>query len=114
MAEHLKFIDVVTLWMWKVDELANVGSYLTSLEKLAPQCRKMAGVYTTALHENKTPRWTGMPVPLMHKQCEQAQGWLRSGRIEGIIIYGGTTFGLGFEAVDWTREWICKAADTKL
>ena len=40
--------------------------------------------------------------------------WLHSGRIEGIIIYGGTTFDLGFEAVDWTREWIRKVGPTKL
>ena len=114
IAEHLKFIDVVTLWMWKPEELANVDSYLTSLENLAPQCRKMVGVYTTALDENKTPQWTGMPIPLMQKQCEQALGWLRSGRIEGIIIYGGTTFDLGFRAVDWTREWVRKVAGMKL
>lgn len=114
IAEHLKQIDVIGLWMWKPEELANVGSYLTGIEKLAPQCRKMLGLYTTALNENKTPGWTGMPVPLMQKQCEQALEWLRSGRIEGIIVYGGTTFDLGFEAVDWTREWIRRVGDTML
>ncbi|MGH9326333.1 MAG: hypothetical protein ACRD2B_06560, partial [Terriglobia bacterium] len=114
IADYLKFIDVITLWMWKPEELANVGSYLTRLERLAPQCRKMVGVYTTALNENKTPGWTGMPIPLMQKQCEQALGWLRGGRIEGIIIYGGTTIDLGFESVPWTREWIRKVGDTKL
>jgi hypothetical protein len=114
IAEHLKLIDVIALWMWKPEELDKVDSYLTQLDKLAPQSRKMVGVYTTALTENKTPAWTGMPVPLMQKQCEQALGWLRSGRIEGIIVYGGTTFDLGFEAVDWTREWIRKVGQTKL
>ena len=114
IVEHLKQMDVIGLWMWKPEELANVDSYLTQLDKLAPQSRKMVGVYTTALNEGKTPEWTGMPVPLMQKQCEQALGWLRSGRIEGIIVYGGTTFDLGFEAVDWTREWIRKVGPTKL
>jgi hypothetical protein len=114
ITEHLKQIDVIALWMWKPEELANVDSYLTRLNKLAPQCRIMLGVYTTAFNENKTPGWTGMPVPLMQKQCEQALGWLRSGRIEGIIIYGGTTFDLGFESVDWTREWIRKVGETKI
>jgi hypothetical protein len=114
IAEHLKLIDVIALWMWKPEELDNVDSYLAQLDKLVPQCRKMVGLYTTALNENKTPGWIGMPVPLMQKQCEQALGWLRSGRIEGIIVYGGTTFDLGFEAVDWTREWIRKVGPTKL
>jgi len=114
IAEHLKQIDVIGLWMWKPEELANVDSYLTQIHKLAPHCRVMLGVYTTALQEHKTPEWVGMPVPLMQKQCEQALAWLRSGRIEGIIVYGGTTFDLGFEAVDWTREWIRKVAPIKL
>ena len=114
IAEHLKLIDVITLWMWKPEELDEVDSYLTKLDQMAPHCRKMVGVYTTALNEKKTPAWTGMPVALMQKQCEQALGWLRSGRIEGIIVYGGTTLDLGFEAVDWTREWIQEVAPTKL
>jgi len=114
IVEHLKQIDVIGLWMWKPEELADVDSYLTQIKQLAPQCRVMLGVYTTALNEGKTPGWIGMPVPLMQKQCEQALGWLRSGRIEGIIVYGGTTFDLGFEAVDWTREWIKKVAPTKV
>jgi len=114
IVEHLKQIDVITLWMWKPEELADVDSYLAQLDKLVPRCRKMVGLYTTALNEGKTPAWTGMPVPLMQKQCEQALGWLRGGRIEGIVVYGGTTFDLGFEAVDWTREWVRKVGPTKL
>lgn len=114
IAEHLKLIDVITLWMWKPEELEHLDSHFTRLDKLAPGCRKMLGLYTTALNEHQTPAWTGMPIPLMEKQCEQALAWLHSGRIEGIIIYGGTTFDLGFEAVDWTREWIRKVGPTKL
>ena len=114
IAEHLKLIDVITLWMWKPEELAKLDSHLTRLDKLAPGCRKMLGLYTTALNEHQTPAWTGMPIPLMQKQCEQALAWLHSGRLEGIIIYGGTTFDLGFEAVDWTREWIRKVGPMKL
>ncbi|MGA2077699.1 MAG: hypothetical protein ABSH52_29770 [Terriglobia bacterium] len=114
IAEYLKLIDVITLWMWNPEELANVDSYLNKLDQMVPHCRKMLGVYTTALQENKTPPWVGMPVPLMQKQCEAALAWLRSGRIEGIIVYGGTTFDLGFEAVDWTREWIKKVGPMKL
>jgi hypothetical protein len=114
VAEYLKLIDVITLWMWKPEELADVDSYLTKLEQMIPGCRKMVGVYTTALEDNRNPPWTSMPLPLMQKQCEQALGWLRSGRIEGIIVYGGTTLDLGYEAVDWTREWIRKVADSKV
>jgi hypothetical protein len=114
IAEYLDLIDVVTLWMWTPEELADLDSHLTKLEKLAPHSRKMLGVYTVALDERKTPAWTGMPVSLMQKQCDQALRWLHEGRIEGIIVYGGTTLDLGFESVHWTREWIQKVGETKL
>ena len=110
LAEYLKLIDVITVWAWKPEEIADMDSYLTKLDHMAPGCRKIVGVYTTALQEPKMPPWISMPIPLMKKQCEQALGWLQSGRIEGICIYGGTTFDEGYPAVDWTREWIRKVA----
>jgi len=69
ITEYLKQIDVIALWMWKPEELANVDFYLTSLNKLAPQCRIMLGVYTTALNENKQ-RHGRMPVPLMENSAK--------------------------------------------
>jgi hypothetical protein len=114
VTEYLKLIDVITFWIRKPEDLADQDSCLTKLEKLAPHCRKMLGVDTCAIDRTRTPAWTSLPIPLMQKRCEQALGWLRSGRIEGIVIYGGTTIDLGFESVEWTREWIQKVGDTKL
>ncbi|MGA2074091.1 MAG: hypothetical protein ABSH52_11360 [Terriglobia bacterium] len=110
LGEYLKLIDVIALWGEPVKDSAN----LALLEKLAPNCRKMLGLYTTDHDKNRVPAWIGMPVPTMQRQCEVALQCLRDGRIEGIIIYGGTTLDLGFASVDWTREWIRKVADTKL
>ena len=112
--EHLKLIDVITLFMWRPEDLADVDGHLTKLEQLVPGCRKIVNVYTAALQDNRNPPWLSMPIPLMQKQCEEALGWLRSGRIEGICIYGGTTLDVGYEAADWARDWIRKVADTKL
>jgi hypothetical protein len=112
--QHLKQIDAIGLWMWKPEVLAHVDSYLTQIGKLAPRCQAMLGVDTTGLQEQEMLEWVRMPVSLMQKQCEQALAWLHSGRIEGIVVYGGTTLDLGFEAVDWTREWIRGVAPTKV
>jgi hypothetical protein len=114
VAEYLRLIDVLTLWIRTPEGLADQGSCLTKLDKLAPQSRKMLGVDTFTMDRKKTPAWTGKPIPLMQKHCEQALAWLRNGRIEGIIIYGGTTLDVGFESVNWTREWIRRVGDTKL
>ena len=112
--EYLKLIDVITLWSSKPEDVANLGTNLARLEKLAPNSRKMVGLYTTDYDAKRTPAWVGMAVPAMRQQCEQALSCLRSGQIEGIVIYGGTTFDLGFEAVEWTRKWIRRVGPTKL
>jgi len=109
IVEHLKVIDVITFWIRKPEEVANEDLYLTKLEKMVPGCRIILGLDTFA----DTHPWTSRPIPLQQKLCEQALGWLRSGRIEGIIVYGGTTIDVGYESAEWTREWIRRVADTK-
>lgn len=111
--EYLDLIDVVTLWTWETAELANLEANLAKLEKLAPKSRKLLGCYTAEYDRNRTPWWTALPVPLMQQQCETGLRWLRQGRIDGIIIYG-TAMDLGWECVDWAREWIQKVGEQKL
>jgi hypothetical protein len=113
ISDYLALIDVVTLWTWETAELANLESHLGKLEKLAPKARKLLGCYTASLDPNGTPRWTAMPVPTMQSQCEAGLRWLREGRIDGIIIYG-TAMDLGWECVDWVREWIQRVGESKL
>ncbi len=114
IADYLNLIDVVTLWTWETADLVDLEGNLTRLERLAPKPRKMLGCYTAEYVGKRTPAWTGMPVPTMQRQCEFALRALRDGRIEGIIIYGCTTMDLGWESVDWTRDWIRQIGDSKL
>jgi hypothetical protein len=111
--EYLSLIDVVTLWTWETAQLANLEANLARLEKLAPKSRKLLGCYTSDYDPKRTPWWTALPVPIMRKQCETGLNWLRQGRIDGIIIYG-TAMDLGWDSVDWAREWIQKVGDQKL
>jgi hypothetical protein len=112
ISDYLNLIDVVSLWTWETAELANLEANLAKLEKLAPRSRKLLGCYTAALGKG-TPRWTDLKAPAMQKQCETGLRWLRDGRIDGIIIYG-TAMDLGWESVEWAREWIQRVGDTKL
>jgi hypothetical protein len=112
ITDYLKLIDVITLWTWETAELANLEANLVKLEKLAPKSRKLLGCYTARL-EDATPRWTDLKAPAMQKQCETGLRWLRERRIDGIIIYG-TAMDLGWESVEWAREWIQRVGDTKL
>ena len=119
IAEYLRLIDVITYWIRNPEDLADQDGWLTKLEKLAPHCRIILGLDTFAdnsFADNKpqTPAWTDRPIPLQQKRCEEALGWLRSGRLEGIIIYGGTTIDVGYKAAEWTRQWIRRVGETKL
>ena len=112
LTDYLNLIDVITLWTWETAELANLEANLAKLEKLTPKSRKLLGCYTASLG-NGTPRWTDLKAPAMQKQCETGLQWLRAGRIDGIIIYG-TAMDLGWESVEWARDWIQRVGDTKL
>jgi hypothetical protein len=113
IADHLKLVDVITFWNFDTEGLKDFELNLAKLERLAPGSRKMMGCYITDFDGKRSPRWTEMPVKTMRRQCETGLRWLREGRIEGVIIYG-TVLDMGWEVVEWTRQWIQEVGDTKL
>ena len=100
---------MVTLWNGKPEDLVNLESHMKRAEKAAPKARKMLGCYVVDYGRKQ-----GIPVPTMQLQCETGLHWLQERRIEGIVFLGNTTMDLGFESVEWTRQWIQKVGDTKL
>jgi hypothetical protein len=109
ISDYLRLIDVITFWTWKPSDLRNLESNLARLENLAPKSRKMLGCYVVDYDEKKS-----LAVSAMQYQCELGLRWLRTGRIQGIIFLGNTVMDLGYEAVDWTRDWIAKVGDVRL
>ena len=107
--DYLGLIDVITLWTGKPADLENLESNLKKAETAAPKARKMLGCYVVDYGKKQ-----GTPVPLMKLQCETGLRWLRQRRIEGIIFLGNTTMDLGFDSVEWTRQWIQKVGNTRL
>lgn len=112
-AEYLKYIDVVTFWTWRTQELARLEENFAVLERLAPKARKMLGCYTTSYDPKAAVRWTELPVETMRKQCETGLRWLQEGRIEGIIIYGNF-LELDWDCMKWVRDWIARVGDQPL
>jgi hypothetical protein len=112
IGDYLKLIDVITLWTGETAEIANLDANLARLKKIVPTSRILLGCYTAQYDKNRTPMWLPLPVPAMKQQCEVALRWLREGQIEGIIIYGNF-FDLGWDSVEWARQWIQKVGDTK-
>jgi hypothetical protein len=109
LTDYMNLIDVMTLWTSYPDDLVNLESYLPAAEKLAPHSSKVLGCYVVDFARKKS-----IPVSAMQLQCETGLRWLRQGRIEGIIFLGNTVMDLGYEAVDWTRDWIARVGDLHL
>ena len=107
--EHLELCDKLSFWTWKACDLDELESNFEKVEKLAPRCGKVLGCYMWD-YGQKAP----MPVVWMERQCEMGLGWLRQGRIEGMIFLASCICDLGLEAVEWTREWIASVGDQPL
>lgn len=103
---YLELCDVVTLWTWQADGLANLESNFAKLEELLPGKRKVLGCY---LWDFGTAR--AMSLDSMKQQCELGLAWLRAGRIEGMIFLASPICDLELEAVEWTRQWIAEVGD---
>jgi hypothetical protein len=109
VAEHLQHCDVVTLWTMKDDELAVLEESFHRCEALVPGKRIVMGCYMWNYSENRP-----MTMALMEKQCELSLGWIREGRLDGLIFLASCICDLGLEAVEWARQWIARVGDGPL
>jgi hypothetical protein len=109
VADYLELIDVLTLWTMDPKQLDHLESNFAKVEKLAPRPKKMLGCYLVDYAQKKS-----IPLDVMQRQCETGLRWLKEGRIEGIVFLGNTVMDLGYECVEWTRQWIQKVGDTRL
>jgi hypothetical protein len=50
----------------------------------------------------------------MQRQCEFGLEALKQKQIEGMMFLSNGVMDIGFEAVEWTREWIQKVGDTRI
>lgn len=109
VGEHLKLCDKVSFWTWKATALENLERNFEQAERLAPSAGKVLGCYMWDYGQGQP-----MPVDLMEKQCELGLGWLRQGRIEGMIFLASCICDLELEAVEWTREWIAGKGEERI
>ena len=109
LTDYLSLIDVITMWTGSSRDLVALEGNLAKLDKLVPGKRKTLGCYFFDFSEKKP-----VPVSAMQFQCEMGLKWLHEGRIEGLVFLGNSVEDLGYECVDWTRDWIQKVGDTRV
>ena len=55
-----------------------------------------------------------LSVERMRMQVETGYGWLREGRVAGMIFLATPNVDVDLEAVEWTRAWIATVAEEEL
>jgi hypothetical protein len=106
---HLELCDIVSLWTWKSEDLAELETNFARLLELAPQKRVFLGCYLYDFGNNRA-----LPLDRMKHQCTLALRWLQEGKIEGIIFLGTNVCDLNLETVEWTRAWIAQVGSQAL
>jgi hypothetical protein len=107
--DYLDLLDGVTFWTWKPEEIAHLTSNMARLKKLAPRLKVIQGCYLVDFTRKQST-----PIPAMRQQCEFGLKALQQNRIAGMMFLSNGVMDVGFEAVEWTREWIQKVGDTPL
>lgn len=106
---HLDLIDHLCFCTWMADDVRHLERNFERLERSAPGHGIYLGCY---LYDYGKLR--PMPLDLMQHQCECALRWLHKGRVQGVIFLTNNVCDLGFEAVEWTRQWIAQVGGQPL
>jgi len=109
LAPYLAACDVVTFWTWKPEQVARLEENLARVEALAPDQRKVLGIYLWDYGGGQP-----MPIACLEHPCRLGLEWLHSGRIDGIIFLASCICDLELEAVEWARQWIARVGEEQL
>lgn len=108
-AAWLDSADVITFWNWNSRELANAAANLDRIIALTPGKRHFAGCYLYNFGDCRP-----LTAAEMNGQLAVYYDYLRSGRIEGVIVCANTVADVPLEAVDCFRAWFRQHADEPL
>lgn len=112
MQQHLEHFDGVTYWTWVGKDLSLFDANFAKLKQVAKGKRIMLGCY---LYDYGKAKKTGVKQELtvedMRFQLERYAQTVRDGEAEGIILLSNTVADLGFEAVEYTKQWLQEHGD---
>lgn len=106
---HLDTVDAITFWTWHAKDLDALDSNFRRLEEIAPEKRKLLGLYMWDFGA-----CAPMPAAAMERQCRLGLQWLRAGRVEGLIFLANCVADLELDAVEYARRFIVENGDKPL
>ena len=109
LKDYLDLLDGVTFWTWKPEDIARLDSNMARIKELAPHLKVIQGCYLVDFTRKQST-----PIPAMRRQCDFGLKSLKQKRIAGMMFLSNGVMDVGFEAVEWTRDWIQDIGDTPL
>lgn len=100
----LPYIDVVTLWVWKKDELARLDADLEAIRQEFPGKPVHMGVY---LHDYGQTD-AAMPNECLAFQLDKARQYLAQGKLQGVIILGDREIAKHPEQAAFVRDYLAR------
>jgi len=107
--EIMQYIDGLTLWTWKSEELPLLEERLNIIAEAFPHKKKLLGIYFYDFNSRKS-----VPVELMKHQCETGLKLLKEKKIDGMVFEANTTMGVRLPSELWVREWLETAKYTEI
>lgn len=99
----MNYIDGLTLWTWKSEELPLLEERVNKIAENFPQKKRLLGIYLYDFNSRKA-----VPNELMEHQCKVALRLLKEKKIDGMVFEANTVMGVGLPSELWLREWLEK------
>ena len=110
LRDYLQMMDVITLWGGDED----LSGAVEKTSAAAPGKRKLVGIYIADWGNRKDKPGRSLPIPDLERRCETALRLLVEKRIDGMVILANNCMDLGFESVEWARNWVHRVGGMKL
>ncbi len=95
------FMDVICLWVWKSEDLANLDEYITRCHEKFPDKPLILGCYLRE-YEKRRP----VPMDMVKLQWETLLRHVEAGTVDGYSILGMTEIQSHQEQANWIRDFI--------
>jgi hypothetical protein len=100
----LPSIDVVTLWVWRQDDLAKLDASLQVIRREFPGKPVHLGVYLDDYGQTKV----GMPLERLAFQLDRARAYLAEGTLQGLIILGDREISKHTQQAAFVRDYLAQ------
>jgi len=104
--EYLEHFDGITYWTWYGQDIEKFEENYNLMRKKCAGKRLLLGCYLYDYGNKKQ-----MTKEQMEFQLNRYAKAVRDGEAEGIILLSNTVADLGFEAVEFTKQWIAEHGD---